>query len=131
MALGQIERDLGRSEAARPLYEEAVSLCRGQSDALRLAHTVRHLGDLHQDAGRLGLAEPCYEEALALYRGSGHTPPPLDLANAIRPLAILRERAGNVVEAAGLWREARDLYLAVNVRAGVAECSNHLNQLGD
>jgi tetratricopeptide (TPR) repeat protein len=113
------------------LYEEAVSLCRGQSDALRLAHTVRHLGDLHQDAGRLGLAEPCYEEALALYRGSGHTPPPLDLANAIRPLAILRERAGNVVEAAGLWREARDLYLAVNVRAGVAECSNHLNQLGD
>ena len=37
MALGQIERDLGRGEAARPLYEAAVSLYRGQSDVLRLA----------------------------------------------------------------------------------------------
>lgn len=68
MALGQIERDLGRGEAARPLYEQAVSLWRGQSDVPRLAHSVSHLGDLHQDAGRLDLAEPCYEEALALDR---------------------------------------------------------------
>jgi hypothetical protein len=35
-----------------------------------------------------------------------------------------------VEEAVLLWREARDLYLAVNVRAGVAECSKHLDQLG-
>jgi hypothetical protein len=78
----------------------------------------------------LEFAEPCYVEALALYRSSGHTAPSLDLANAIRPLAILRERVGNVDEAILLWREARDLYLAVNVRAGVAECSKHLDQLG-
>ena len=129
MALGQVERDLGRGEAARPLYEEAVSLRRGQSDVLRLAHTVRHLGDLHQDAGRLDLAEPCNEEALALYRCSGPTAPPLDLANAVRPLAILRERVGKPDEAVLLWREARDLYLSVNVRAGVDECSKHLDQL--
>jgi tetratricopeptide (TPR) repeat protein len=130
MALGQIERDLGRGEAARPLYEEAVSLCRSESDTLRLAHTVRHLGDLHQDSGRLDLAEPCYEEALALYRSTGWTAPELDLANAIRPLAILKERLGNLDAAIQLWREARDLYLAVNVQVGVAECSKHLNQLG-
>ena len=99
MALGQIERDLGRGEAARSLYEEAVSLCRGQSDVLRLAHTVRHLGDLYQEAGSVELAGPCYEEALALYRTSGHTAPPLDLANAVRPLAILRERVGKPDEA--------------------------------
>ena len=78
----------------------------------------------------MDLAEPCYEEALALYRSSGQTAPPLDLANAIRPLAILRERVGNANEAVLLWREARDLYLSVNVRAGVAECSKHLEQLG-
>lgn len=130
MALGQIERDLGRGEVARPLYEEAVSLCRGQSDVLRLAHTVRHLGDLHLDAGRLDLAEACYEEALALYRSSAHTAPPLDLANAIRPLAILRERLGKADEAVPLWQEARDLYLSANVGEGVAECSKHLDQLG-
>lgn len=66
--LGQIERDLGRGDAARPLYEEAVAICREESDPLALAHTVRHLGDIHQDAGRVELAEPCYHEALLLYR---------------------------------------------------------------
>ena len=30
--LGQIERDLGRGEAARPLHEEAVTICRGEDD---------------------------------------------------------------------------------------------------
>ena len=78
--LGQIERDLGRGEAARPLYEEAVALCRDEGDPLALAHTVRHLGDIHQDAGRAALAEPCYDEALALYRSHDRTAP-LDLAN--------------------------------------------------
>jgi tetratricopeptide (TPR) repeat protein len=65
-ALGQIERDLGRGDAARPLYEESVALCREVGDPLLLAHTVRHLGDIHRDAGRLADAEPCYREALAL-----------------------------------------------------------------
>ena len=58
-ALGQIERDLGRNEAARLSYEEAVAICRDQDDPLSLAHTVRHLGDIHRDAGRVVLAESC------------------------------------------------------------------------
>jgi tetratricopeptide (TPR) repeat protein len=72
-ALGQIERDLGRGDAARPLYDEAVAICREEGDTLTLAHTIRHLGDIHQDAGRMELAEPCYLEALALYRSHEHT----------------------------------------------------------
>ncbi len=115
--LGQVERDLGRGEAARPLYEEAVTICRKGDDALTLAHTVRHLGDIHQDAGRAELAEPCYHEALALYRSHERTPP-LDLANAIRPLAILKDDAGEVEEARRLLafvhplRRARIAFLA-------------------
>ncbi len=127
-ALGQIERDLGRGDAARPLYEEAVAICRDEGDPLALAHTVRHLGDIHQDAGRVEHAEPCYHEALVLYRSHEHTPP-LDLANAIRPLAILKDAAGEVQEARRLWEEARDLYQTVNVREGVAECSARLARL--
>ncbi len=126
--LGQIERDLGRGDAARPLYEEAVAICRGEGDPLTLAHTVRHLGDIHHEAGRVELAEPCYHEALALYR-SQERPPPLDVANAIRPLAILKEDAGEVEEARRLWEEARDLYAAVNVREGVTESSARLARL--
>ncbi len=126
--LGQIERDLGRGDAAQPLYEEAVAICREEGDPLTLAHTVRHLGDIHQDAGRVDLAEPCYHEALALYH-SHERPPPLDLANAIRPLAILKDDAGEMEEARRLWEEARDLYAAVNVREGVAESSARLARL--
>ncbi len=127
-ALGQIERDLGRDDAALPLYEEAVAICRGEGAPLTLAHTVRHLGDLHQDAGRAAVAEACYQEALVLYR-SHEKIPPLVLANAIRPLAILKDTAGEVEEARRLWEEARGLYEAVNVREGVAECSARLVRL--
>jgi tetratricopeptide (TPR) repeat protein len=126
--LGQIERDLGHGEAARPLYEEAVALCREEENPLALAHTIRHLGDVHRAAGRRDLAEPCCLEALALYRGSPRTAQ-LDLANAIRPLAILRSESGQIEEAQRLWEEARDLYRAVGVHEGVAESSARLARL--
>ena len=126
--LGQIDRDLGRGHEARPHYEEAVALCRRGSDALLLAHTVRHLGDLHQDSGDLELAEPCYREALELYRNHDATGL-LDLANAVRPLALLRERQGRGGEAARLWQEARELYAGLAIEAGVAECDHHLARL--
>jgi tetratricopeptide (TPR) repeat protein len=125
-ALGQIERDLGRGDSARPTYEEAVELCREEGDPILLAHTVRHLGDIHRTAGRLAEAEVCYNEALELYRGHDHTP--LDLANALRPLALLKETVGEFETARPLWAEARDLYQAANVPAGVAECSARLRR---
>jgi tetratricopeptide (TPR) repeat protein len=127
-ALGQIERDIGSGEAARVLLEEAVGICRGQPDARQLAHTVRHLGDVHQDAGHWDLAEPCYNEALVLYRRHDQTPP-LDLANAIRGIAMLKEKIGAAEESIGLWEEARGLYASAHVEAGVVECSEHLAQL--
>ena len=128
--LGQIERDMGHDGAALTLYKEAVSICREGNDQLMLAHTVRHVGDIHQEAGRAELAEPCYVEALALYRLNEQTHP-LDLANAVRPLAILKEKAGEVAMAKQLWQEAKDLYAGVGVSEGVAESSDALKRLAD
>ena len=127
--LAQVKRDLGQSDAARPLYEEAVAIYREEGHPLDLAHTIRHLGDVHRHEGQAKLAEDCYLEALALYRGRQETPS-LDLANAIRPLAILKDDAGEVEEARRLWEEARELYAGVNVEAGVAESSARLARLG-
>jgi tetratricopeptide (TPR) repeat protein len=127
--LAQIERDLGRPEAALPLYEEALAIGRLEGDALTIAHTVRHVGDLHRKAGRPEAAERCYLEALEIYGGST-TVPALDLANAIRPLAILRDEAGDRAEARRLWEEAKTLYAASGVREGVEECSRRLARLG-
>jgi tetratricopeptide (TPR) repeat protein len=126
--LGQIDRDLNNGNEALRLYEEAVTICREGGEALMLAHTVRHVGDIHQDAGRNKLAEPCYHEALSIYRRHAETLP-LDLANTIRPLAILKEIAGEFEEASRLWAEARDLYAAENVTQGVAESSRWLARL--
>lgn len=125
MMLGQIERDQDRAENALPYYQEAVSLCREEGDALRLAHTVRHLADLHREAGRLDLAAPYYDEALALYRDDPRTAP-LDLANAIRGFALLKDGRGDTEESRRLWEEARVLYLEVGVQEGVEECSARL-----
>ena len=126
--LGQIARDLRTNDLALHLYEEAVTLCRAEDDQLLLAHTVRHLGDIHSDMRRDDLAELCYAEARAIYRGHTETSV-LDLANAVRPYALLKENAGQVDEAKRLWAEARDLYAAANVAEGVKGCSRHLSLL--
>jgi tetratricopeptide (TPR) repeat protein len=126
--LGQIERDLKNTEIARQHYEEAVAIYRAEGDVLLLAHAVRHVGDIYLDEGRLDWAEPCYQEALKLYRDNPGTAP-LDLANTIRGFAILKEESGKREEAKKLWEEARALYAAVNVEAGVAESSRRIAQL--
>ena len=128
-ALGQIERDLEHGDVALQHYEEALALYRAEGDVLRIAHTVRHIADIHRHNRHPELAEPCYHEALTLYRSHEQTPP-LDLANAIRGFAILKTDAGETEHARALWEEARDLYSAVNVEAGVAESKRRLALLG-
>ncbi|HKR64534.1 MAG TPA: hypothetical protein VJZ00_12450 [Thermoanaerobaculia bacterium] len=91
----------------------------------RLAHAIRHLADMHRRDGELALAEPLYVEALALYRANPATKK-LDLANAVRPFAILRGLQGAEEESRQLWTEARDLYAECGIEAGVAEATRRL-----
>jgi tetratricopeptide (TPR) repeat protein len=123
--LGELERHLPDGDAALRHYEEAVAILRELDQPTRLAHTIRHLGDVHHDAGRAALAEPCYQEALTLYRRSEVTRP-VELANAVRSLAVLKGEAAQIEEATVLWREAHDLYGVVNIPAGVAESAARL-----
>src|SRR2546429_9418716 len=98
----------------------AVASLRKVDDPLRLAHTVRHLGDAYYYAGRWSLAEPCYLEALSIYRRHENRQP-LDLANAIRSFAVLKDEVGAAAEAELLWQEAHDLYVTLDVSAGISE----------
>jgi len=98
----------------------AVAGLRKVDDPLRLAHAVRHLGDAYYYAKRASLAEPCYVEALSIYRRHEHRRP-LDLANALRGFAVLKDEVGAAEEAQRLWQEAHDLYVVLNVPAGIAE----------
>jgi tetratricopeptide (TPR) repeat protein len=123
--LGRIERDMGHFDAALASYQEAAAIYREQGNALKLAHTIRHLGDIHQDAGRSGQADPCFQEAIAIYRANPETPA-LEMANALRPLALLKDEAGEFDEADRLWDGAKQLYASVKVLAGVAECAGRM-----
>lgn len=128
-ALAQLERDEGHLEAAADRYRAAVSVCRrGASDNM-LAHTLRHLADVYRSLGWLDEAEPAYLEALAFYRAHKGASR-LDLANAVRPYALLTQRLGRDAEARHLWREARALYAEAEVAEGVAEADKHLQELG-
>ncbi|HEY1658987.1 MAG TPA: tetratricopeptide repeat protein [Candidatus Sulfotelmatobacter sp.] len=129
-ALGQNERDLGHNDVALQHYEEAAEIYRPSADIQRLAHTIRHLGDLYRHERVNEKAEACYREALDLYRADVKTTP-LDLANAIRGFAMLQHDAGQNKEAKQLWTEARELYGAVNVEAGVKESTRRLGLLAN
>ena len=100
---------------ARKCYEEAVELFRGMGEPLLLAHVVRHLGDVYLEQDCPGLAEPCYHEARDLYRSQGDNSS-LDLANAIRSLAMLRWE-----QSKALWREAQALYTNLKIGSGIDE----------
>lgn len=126
--LAQIERDLGRSAAAQPRYEEAVEICRRRGDPLPLAHTLRHLGDAYAESGRSAEAGRAFDEALAIYRRQGDASP-LDLANALRSVALHREQMEEEAEAAALWREAMGLYEETGIEDGVEECRRRLARL--
>ena len=129
LARGQELRRRGESARrrdgamARLCYEEAVALFREADEPLALAHTMRHLGDVYLEQGRPDLAEPCYHEALALYRSHAYEQS-LDLANAVRSLAVLRWE-----QAKTLWEEVRTLYIGLSIGAGVKESSDRVAAL--
>ena len=100
---------------ARKCYEEAVELFRGMGEPLVLAHVIRHLGDVYLEQDCPELAEPCYREARDLYLSQGDNSS-LDLANAIRSLAMLRWE-----QSKALWREAQALYTNLNIWSGIEE----------
>jgi tetratricopeptide (TPR) repeat protein len=127
--LGRVERDLRETDAALLHYGEAAAVYRKLDEPLRLAHTVRHIGDILRGDGQLQPAGPHFREALEIYRAHPETPP-LDLANALRGYALLQEELGEKQEAVALWREARELYAAVNVQAGVDEGDRRIERLG-
>ena len=127
MGLGQIARDLGTSSESLEYYTEAVEIARDLDDKPLLASTIRHLADVYQEIGELGAAEPLYLEALAAYRDNPQSTA-LEIANAVRPLALLREKQSKKREAKELWEEAKCLYESAAVGAGVAECRDAIDR---
>src|SRR5205085_2186479 len=110
-------RNEGRFDDARRDYVAAADICRRSANPALLAHTLRHLGDIEREMGRADLAEPHLVEALDIARRENVKP--LELANTIRPLALVRDDPK-------LWEEAHALYVRANVPPGIAETARQL-----
>ena len=101
-------------------YARAAELARLDRDPVGLAHALRHLSDVARERGEPSKAREHACEAVEIYRKGGDR---LGLANSIRLKAL---SAAGAVEAKACWLEARALYSALDVPAGVAECDSHL-----
>lgn len=128
-SLAQTERDLRHPDTAIKCYREAAQLQRKHGDELGWAHSVRHIADILRGQKKLAEAEAAYLEALAVY--SSHLDRlPLDHANALRGLAVLKDltldKTGETEEVLLLWRAAKSLYQTAGVEAGIAECASHI-----
>ena len=125
---GQNARAKGDRNVARARYAKAAEIYRREANHLAYAHTIRHIADMYLDESEFELARPLYEEALEIYRSSLDSRI-LDLANTIRPYAILNEGIGKREIAQTLWEEARILYNSIRIAEGVVECDAHLLNL--
>jgi tetratricopeptide (TPR) repeat protein len=125
---GRQARKENRLADARTHYAEAAQIYRAQNDPLAYAHIIRHIADMHLDESHHAEAKPLYEESLEIYRSNFDTKL-LDLANAVRPYALLNENLGEFETARQLWQEARNLYASLRLEAGIHECEAHLAKL--
>lgn len=123
-------RNEGDLSAAREHYTTAAQAYRQSGDTLAYAHSIRHIADVYQQEQNATDAKPLYEEALELYRSNLNTKL-LDLANTVRPYALLLEQQGDIASAKQHWQEARNLYTSLRIDAGITECNTHLSALGD
>ena len=98
IAEGREARSRDAFAAARCCYAAAAAIYREQNDRLAYAHTIRHVADIYQDESNLDDAKPLYEESIEFY-GSSLSTKILDLANALRPYALLSETPGKLESA--------------------------------
>ena len=125
--LAYVERALHDEQSAEAHYRRATEMFRTLHDPYRTAHNMRHLADILRETGKPLEAAPFYSESIEFFRKSGEYP--LQLANALRGLALMQ---GDVKDFAGSlqsWSEAKALYQMVSVDAGVAESRKRIDDL--
>jgi tetratricopeptide (TPR) repeat protein len=125
--LAYVERALHDEQSAEANYRLAAEMFRTLRDPLRTAHNMRHLADILRETGRSHEAAPFYSESIEFFRKSGEYP--LQLANALRGLALMQGDLKDFSGSLQSWAEAKALYQMVSVDAGVAESRKRIDDL--
>jgi hypothetical protein len=117
-------RRQGRLSDATALYEEAAESFRVEQQPARWAHALRHAAEFALRAGDsvTGLREA--RIVVEYYRGA--PPATLEMANALRVMALAEAAAGETDNAVAHWGEARMLYRDAGIADGVLEAERHV-----
>ena len=117
-------RRQGRLSDATALYEEAAKSFQAEKQLARWAHALRHAAEFAIRAGdpATGLSEA--QLVVDYYRSS--PPTTLEMANALRVMALAETAAGEKDSAVVHWSEARGLYRDAGVADGVLEADRHV-----
>ncbi len=115
---------------ARNAYARAAALSRESGAPVLQAYALRHLSDLDCHSGHPEQALAHAEQAAALYAANGGGAS-LDMANSLRLRALALDALRRPDQARTVWTEARDLYAALEIAAGVAECETRLERLDE
>ena len=124
--LAHIQSDLGLADEARASWQASVELLRHADDPPALAHRLRHLGDALRAHGDLDAADRALSEALTLVRSDAQAAP-LEVANTLYRMALLREAQGRMADARAHWLEVRDAYRDLGISEGVADAESRLS----
>ena len=128
--LAYVERSLRHLETSKEHYLRSSEIYSTLANPLKTAHTMRHAADILREQRESEQADILYSKAIEIYRGA-ETAPPLDLGNAIRGFALLKEDTGDRAQALRLWQEAAVLYRLVGIEAGISESAARIKSLSE
>lgn len=127
----QMARDADDLDWAQHDQQAAIALFRQAGDGHALAHALRHAGDIFLAAGDRDRAAAALAEAFVLYEASPDAGE-LEIANAVRSVALLAEALDEPEQALMMWQDARERYtdaLGPEGNPGVAEADAHIATL--
>ena len=120
-------RRQGRLSDATALYEEAAKSFQAEQQLARWAHALRHAAEFAVRAGDCSTGLRDAHTVLEYYRSC--PPASLEMANALRVLAMAEAAAGERDTALTHWREARALYMDAGVADGVVQAERRVAAL--
>jgi predicted ATPase/DNA-binding SARP family transcriptional activator len=112
----------GDRQAARPLVEERLAICRERGASELLIHALGAMGHLERDEGDYARARALYEESLGLRRKMGNQ---LALAQSLEDFAVLAGRQRQAERAIRLLGAAEAFCETLGARLPVADATDY------
>jgi len=120
--LGRIALQRGDREAARPLLEERLAICRKQGESEPLIHALGAVGHLERDEGNYGRARVLYRESLLVRQRLGHQ---MALAQSLEDFAVLAGRERQAERAIRLLGAAEAFCETFGARPPAADAAEY------